>query len=743
MKKILKIFLAFAMVFSTLQLQKVEAVDVEGYSATLKSFVLKNYQDIYEITGGTQLPLEYEIESNIPEDTYPEYNLTAFFKNSDGSLATLSIIDNVLFTFEEQRYFYNELDFLFIRFSVVYEGNWYNEYYSPYTLENILNVVNNSPKTDDYGMYCPDLNDTTYNYIDIQPFKIKFTDYHEVNKPDITSISVSQDGTKIDLTFTTSEIKKGDFTSFYIFLQRYVENGGYSDFQVGFHSIIYLGIIDGKPTYTASSTIEYENNNLSYGDYSVYSYAWWDVAIQDFYGDSSNISNLNEVKVTYDKNMNLLEKINPDDVYAIETVYRAEEDLYAGVSLVWDYNGRKIDIQNFSCFNENGEYINSVFEGLNIDTTKPQTVKRTLLIEIRASLETVFRFEKEVSVRIIPENGLGTIVDFEKDFEICAKREDVINENGEFDIFNFPFKAPALLNDGTYGEGDVEFGYGNQIIIHDEDCPYGWVSGMFFPTIEYNPHKLELVYRIYMQDDDGNLVDSNGNIIVKYENRKDIVHESNNTAVSVTSLEGSVPTYTTVNAVEEDVDDVFDGESIAYDITLNAVNNAVQPVDNVEVSIDLPENLKDKEVEVYYVDDEGNTELLESTSNGESVTFNTDHFSTYAVVEKKADDTTTPDDGNDDTTEPNNPTDDTNKEDNTKPEDTNKDDKLEDTTDKEETTKPEDNKEDKVEETNKPTESKPNTPQTGDNSNVEFYTSLLFVSMMILAFVLLKNRKQA
>lgn len=751
MKKIFKIFLAFAMVFSTIKIQDVEA---EEYTVTLNNFNMKNYQEVYEITAGTQLPVEYEIESNIPEEYYPDYDIDILFKQDDGSVGVLGVIDNVLFTFEEERYMYEKLDFLVIRLWYGYstEEEYISncKYYSPYSYEEVLEYAQHGLNPEEFENLLYRFNESNFNQQDITPFTVKFTNYLKVNNPDITSIKVNQNGNDIEAIFTTSEIKKGDYTSFdmYFELNMLIDEGDYSynetfEIGMGVNSIEYMGLIDNKPTYKAIGELLNTYVGKPYGDYKLVRINTYDVASQWKEFNSDSIEGLSNQKIAYDESVDILSQLTDDNIFCLEETIRAREDIYAWPQLRAVIDGLNIDLNAYEIYDEDGNYLEHALDGLNIDTTKPQKITRKITCRYQAGFRENNTVTVDYVLNIIDENGLGTVVDFEKDFEICVKREDVINEDGIFDVFNYPFKVPVKLNDGTYSETIVEFGMGNQVLIQDENCPYGWVSAKFCVPNEYNPSEINLVYRVYMQDDNGNLVDEDGNIIVKYENRKDIVHESNNNAVSVTSLEGSVPTYTTVNAAEADVDDVFDGESIAYDITLNAANNAIQPVDNVEVSIDLPENLKDKEVEVYYVDDEGNTELLESTSNGESVTFNTDHFSTYAVVEKKADDTTTPDDGNDDTTEPNNPTDDTNKEDNTLPEDTNKDDKLEDTTDKEETTKPEDNKEDKVEETNKPTESKPNTPQTGDNSNVGFYTSLLFISMLILSFAFYNKKKEA
>lgn len=658
MRKIFKIFLAFAMIFSVLQTQHVEA---EEYSVSLKNFNMKNYQEVYEITAGTQLPVEYEIESNIPEEYYPDYTIHVLFKEKDGTVGTLRVIDNVLFTFEEQKYEYDELEFLAIRFYTTY---WNGEedvntwkYYSSYSLETIQDYLNNDPNTADIENYFYNLNESNFSQLDIQPFTVKFTDYEEVNNPDLTSIEVTQNGKNIEAVFTINEVKKGDYTrlGLYFELNMLVDQGDYFsnetfELNVVMTSIEYLGLIDEKPTYRATGELNNSYISIPYGDYHLARCRLDDVAIQDreFYPDT--IIGMNEQKITYDESLNIFVQIKDEDIICPKRVIRACDDYRDSINLNVNISeGQVLDLNVWQITDLDGNYLDHPLDGLNVDTTQPQTITRKIVCYYTAGYNNYKTVTVDYVLTIIDENGLGTIVIPEKDFEVCVKREDVINEYGEFDAHEYPFTVPVLLNDGTYTTTTITIGRGNTILINDENCPYGYVDGEFYAPIEYNPQYIEyLKIRVYMQDDNGNLVDDDGNIIVAYENRKDIVHESNNNAVSVTSLEGSVPTYTTVNAVEENVDDIFEEESIGYDITLNAVNNAVQPVDDVKVSIDLPENLQDKEVEVYYVDDEGNTELVESSSDGETVTFETDHFSTYAVVEKKVDDT----ENNDQTTKP-------------------------------------------------------------------------------------------
>lgn len=72
---------------------------------------------------------------------------------------------------------------------------------------------------------------------------------------------------------------------------------------------------------------------------------------------------------------------------------------------------------------------------------------------------------------------------------------------------------------------------------------------------------------------------------------------------------------------------------VAYDITLYEGKKVFQPEnDNIKVSITLPE-LDDKlDYGICHIDDEGNEEVLETTTADGVVTFETESFSTFAII---------------------------------------------------------------------------------------------------------------
>ncbi len=74
----------------------------------------------------------------------------------------------------------------------------------------------------------------------------------------------------------------------------------------------------------------------------------------------------------------------------------------------------------------------------------------------------------------------------------------------------------------------------------------------------------------------------------------------------------------------------------SYDISFMLYGERVQPNGKVTVKIPLPENYNVGTTFVYYVDDSGNYEKLDSTYSDGYIIFETDHFSEYAIVDESS-----------------------------------------------------------------------------------------------------------
>ena len=73
-----------------------------------------------------------------------------------------------------------------------------------------------------------------------------------------------------------------------------------------------------------------------------------------------------------------------------------------------------------------------------------------------------------------------------------------------------------------------------------------------------------------------------------------------------------------------------------FDFALESGGVRVQPNGKVTVSIPIPEGYDRSRLAIYYMDENGVKTELPCAVDGDSVTFETDHFSTYVVAEKSA-----------------------------------------------------------------------------------------------------------
>lgn len=112
--------------------------------------------------------------------------------------------------------------------------------------------------------------------------------------------------------------------------------------------------------------------------------------------------------------------------------------------------------------------------------------------------------------------------------------------------------------------------------------------------------------------------------------------------ITITSDNTTIPldTAVTVKKVENNTIKEALGTDVyaAYDISLysNAKQAKIEKIkDGVfKVSVPVPENLKDKNITVYYINSEGEKEEHKATVTDGIATFETDHFSTYVLAEK-------------------------------------------------------------------------------------------------------------
>lgn len=75
-----------------------------------------------------------------------------------------------------------------------------------------------------------------------------------------------------------------------------------------------------------------------------------------------------------------------------------------------------------------------------------------------------------------------------------------------------------------------------------------------------------------------------------------------------------------------------------YDISIFKNNVKIQPNGKVQVKIEIPEELRSREeLDIVYISDDGSVVSMNAKSDGEYLTFITDHFSMYGIVAKEND----------------------------------------------------------------------------------------------------------
>ena len=78
----------------------------------------------------------------------------------------------------------------------------------------------------------------------------------------------------------------------------------------------------------------------------------------------------------------------------------------------------------------------------------------------------------------------------------------------------------------------------------------------------------------------------------------------------------------------------------AFDIKLTVDNRVVQPTGKVTITIPIPAGYDKSKLVIYYIAADGTKTEMASTISGDTIIFETDHFSTYALAQKGSNTTT-------------------------------------------------------------------------------------------------------
>ncbi len=115
---------------------------------------------------------------------------------------------------------------------------------------------------------------------------------------------------------------------------------------------------------------------------------------------------------------------------------------------------------------------------------------------------------------------------------------------------------------------------------------------------------------------------------------KDLVLENSETGITVGADEGVIPSGSVLTAKPSDyvLKDPA-GKFAAFDLTLENGGVAVQPNGKVQVAIPIPDGFDKSRLTVYRVEESDDLTELPCAVAGDTVTFETDHFSVYVVAE--------------------------------------------------------------------------------------------------------------
>lgn len=197
-------------------------------------------------------------------------------------------------------------------------------------------------------------------------------------------------------------------------------------------------------------------------------------------------------------------------------------------------------------------------------------------------------------------------------------------------IVDVPTFATMAIGLGFGFQAEAPYGYGLKDSYYDLHYK---VNRTDFSDTNFFSNSLRTGFIIYLIDENNNLVNSEGEVVVPFEEREDTIYQSNNSNIGISAKEGTLPKGS--NLVVEEINNLeLKKPYVAYDLNVFANDEKVQPIGEVTLTFNLNDELKGKNVSAFYLDDNGKYEELDSKVENDKITFNTAHFSKYVVTEK-------------------------------------------------------------------------------------------------------------
>ncbi len=241
-----------------------------------------------------------------------------------------------------------------------------------------------------------------------------------------------------------------------------------------------------------------------------------------------------------------------------------------------------------------------------------------------------FHFEHNIQM-YCDEQGYPILSSFDSEGNVLARYElpySIETMRGGFTDRNDEIVAEVLpLNDGK--KLYVSYDYGAN--YYEIDLPEDVVKNGA-RLVTYIGEKVLLISdKIYVCDFEDILSKSDSYIALKNKNIK--VEGIGNT---VFDKEVSLLVVDKGQDIPEKMKYQFENKNYClYDISLCKNNVEIQPDGYVEVSIQIPDNMNGSTCKVYHIDKDNNLVDMKATFKDGILTFITNHFSNYLVVDEK------------------------------------------------------------------------------------------------------------
>ena len=576
----------------------------ESEDGLLKMFYLENFSHSFDSGSSFDIGIKLDESKNL-ELQYIEF----YYKLDDGSIEPLYLFDT-LDVDSSYKYVSEHFEFLFMECSYYDdEDENYYEYYSPYTKEELSSLLGYSFTDPLLEMGCD------------YSFRLEDADI-DTTAPVVSNFKIDRVGNYIQVSFDLEETQSGfDYMSL-----QYKAPSSYNN-------------------YVSMTEWEFEKTGNTYsGEFSLFSdyqysemgeYVLKEVTVYDVTNNKGTVdlTGINHSYILSDENNPYLD-IDEDTIFFKNTMFDDEAMLFRKNDTNYEW-GAGVEVYFKTKFDEECQLGHVSIMPTEIDISRARTFYETFEVEYQVCQGASDTITVEAPIKVVEVIGNVDPKSIQ-DKEYIIPYVDYVNDNMAYSLDEYQI----ILNNGEIiTDKAICVGGGGAPGVDEEGIAYISTGGMYVVHPQYiltvdgetqDEYSTRTIY--YLLDEEGNLVNYAGKVVLSYYDRRRVAYETTLDAVAITALQKALPSTQPVTVKKLDSVPGFDKKHVGYELSYKDGTKVIQPNDELTVLIYLDSSFINLELELYRYENGVKTKVdYGYGKDGEAIYFTTDRLTTFVI----------------------------------------------------------------------------------------------------------------